>query len=153
MKLVKYPLQLSLVLLWIGFVCAISFMEARLKFLAPGVTLEIGLGIGRIIFGALNKVEWTIAVLVLISILLAPGRIWTSQRAFYFLALTILLVQSFWLLPALDLRASQIIAHELTPPSMHHLYYIIAEGIKIVLLILFVVTSFNPLKSYINKHH
>jgi hypothetical protein len=38
-------------------VLAISFMEAPLKFRAPDVTLRIGLGIGRLIFRALNNVE------------------------------------------------------------------------------------------------
>ena len=43
------------VFLWIGFVGAISFMEAWLKFKAPGVTMPIGLGIGKLVFNALNK--------------------------------------------------------------------------------------------------
>jgi len=41
-----------------GFVLSISFMEAWLKFQAEGVTQAIGLSIGRLVFGALNKVEW-----------------------------------------------------------------------------------------------
>lgn len=36
----KYPLALSAVFLWISFVCAISFMEAWLKFRAPGITVD-----------------------------------------------------------------------------------------------------------------
>jgi hypothetical protein len=36
----------------IGFLGAISFMEAWLKFKAPGVTLPIS--IGRLVFSALN---------------------------------------------------------------------------------------------------
>ncbi len=39
---------------WLGMVLAISFIEAPLKFRAPGVTLAIGLGIGRLVFRALN---------------------------------------------------------------------------------------------------
>jgi len=42
--------------LWIGFVAAISFMEAWIKFQAPGITVPLGLGIGKIVFAALNKV-------------------------------------------------------------------------------------------------
>lgn len=37
-------------LFWIGVVCASSFMEAGLTFCA--------LGIGRLVFNALNKLEW-----------------------------------------------------------------------------------------------
>ena len=44
-------------LLWLGFVCAISFVEAPLKFKAPGVELKHALSIGRLVFHALNRVE------------------------------------------------------------------------------------------------
>ena len=47
----------ALTFLWLGMVLAISFVEAPLKFRAPGVTLPIGLGIGRLVFRALNAVE------------------------------------------------------------------------------------------------
>ena len=45
------------VFVWLGMVVAISFIEAPLKFRAPGVTLPIGLGIGRLVFRALNGAE------------------------------------------------------------------------------------------------
>ena len=48
------------IFIWLGFVGAISFMEAWIKFQAPGVTLPVGLGIGRLVFAALNKVEWVL---------------------------------------------------------------------------------------------
>jgi uncharacterized membrane protein (DUF485 family) len=64
----KDPLAFAVIYLWIGFVCAISFMEAWLKFRAPGVNLQIGLGIGRLVFNALNKVEWVFAIALMISL-------------------------------------------------------------------------------------
>ena len=45
------------VFVWLGMVLAISFLEAPLKFRAPNVTVQIGLGIGRLVFRALNTVE------------------------------------------------------------------------------------------------
>lgn len=50
---------------WLGMVLAISFLEAPLKFRAPGVTVPIGLGIGRRVFRALNRVEAVLAVVVI----------------------------------------------------------------------------------------
>ena len=47
---------------WLGMVLAISFLEAPLKFRAPGVTIPIGLGIGRLVFRALNSAEVILAV-------------------------------------------------------------------------------------------
>lgn len=40
----------AVVFVWLGMVLAVSFIEAPLKFRAPGVTLPIGLGIGRLSF-------------------------------------------------------------------------------------------------------
>ena len=37
-------LSVALIFVWLGMVLAISFLEAPLKFRAPGVTLPIGLG-------------------------------------------------------------------------------------------------------------
>ena len=61
-------LSIALTFLWIGFVCAISFMEAWLKFQAPEVTLSIGLGIGRLVFQTLNKIEWVFAIGIIITL-------------------------------------------------------------------------------------
>lgn len=47
---------------WLGMVVAISFLEAPLKFRAPGITLLLGLGIGRLVFRALNAAEIVLAV-------------------------------------------------------------------------------------------
>ena len=44
-------------LLWLGFVLAISFMEAPLKFRAPGVSRSQALAVGQVVFRALNLVE------------------------------------------------------------------------------------------------
>jgi hypothetical protein len=48
-------------------VLAISFLEAPLKFPAPGVTLHVGLGIGRPVFHALNSAEVLLAVVIVIA--------------------------------------------------------------------------------------
>jgi hypothetical protein len=40
------------VFIWLGMVLAISFMETPLKFRAPRITLQLGLGIGRLVFTA-----------------------------------------------------------------------------------------------------
>lgn len=36
--------------LWLGLVIGISFIEAPLKFTALGITIPLGLGIGRLVF-------------------------------------------------------------------------------------------------------
>ena len=61
------------IFVWLGMVLAISFLEAPLKFRAPGITIPLGLGIGRLVFRALNVCEVVLAAMVV-------GRRWCSAR-------------------------------------------------------------------------
>lgn len=132
---VEQPIAVICTFTWIGFICAISFMEAWLKFRAPGVTLPIGLSIGRLVFAALNKVEWVFAVAILISNIRVARKINVSP--FYILVVLVLIVQTAWLLPALDTRAELYIEGKEVPHSNLHFYYVIAEGIKFIALFIF----------------
>lgn len=118
---------------WIGFICAISFMEAWLKFRAPGVTLPIGLGIGRLVFAAMNKVEWVLALVIFIS----QFRIARRLNWIYIGIFSVLLLQTIWLLPALDARAQMYIDSKVVPSSYLHFYYVVAEGLKFIALFVF----------------
>ncbi|MFZ6051193.1 hypothetical protein [Halocola ammonii] len=133
----KLRIATASVFLWIGFVCAISFMDAWLKFKAPGIDLKLGLGIGRLVFGALNKVEWVLALAIVADVLLAKSRMLKSRNLFPALAVTILLIQTFWLLPELDSRAELILQDEAVPESGLHIFYVIVELIKVVSLVIF----------------
>lgn len=56
---------------WLGMVLAISFIEAPLKFRAPKVTLQIGLGVGRLVFRALNSAEVTLTLILLVALVMS----------------------------------------------------------------------------------
>ena len=139
---VKYPVAIVAVFLWIGFVCAISFMEAWLKFRAPGVTLPIGLGIGRLVFSALNKVEWVFAVAILMS-LVGSVRWFSPNAVLMYVPLGLLLLQTFWLLPALGMRAEMHIQGQPPASSGLHIYYVAAEVIKVSCLFIFGLKQFK----------
>jgi hypothetical protein len=80
-------------------------MEAPLKFQAPNITTELGLGIGRLVFQVLNKIEILFALVLLVAILVdRPRTGWTS--VFSGIVISILLLQTAWLLPKLDARAT-----------------------------------------------
>lgn len=134
MSTVKYPVALVATLLWIGFICAISFMEAWLKFRAPGVTLAIGLSIGRLIFAVLNKIEWVLAIAVVATIFWHKAFALSAQAVCYAIAIALLLVQSIWVLPALDYRAELIIQQHPVQSSYLHFYYVGMEVVKLVSL-------------------
>ena len=131
---VKYPISLVAVCLWMGFVCAISFMEAWLKFRAPGITVSLGLGIGRLVFAALNKVEWVLCVVIMVQLFWSKGSLANLQTLFLAIALTLLILQTLWLLPALDARAELHIQGLSPAPSKHHFYYVGLEVLKLLSL-------------------
>jgi len=62
----KAAFIIAITFIWIGFIGAISFMEAWLKFQALGITTELGLGIGKLVFNALNRLEIVCALLIII---------------------------------------------------------------------------------------
>ncbi|MEM7375209.1 MAG: hypothetical protein AAF587_41830 [Bacteroidota bacterium] len=135
---VKYPFALSATFLWLGFLGAISFMEAWLKFRAPGVTLPIGLSIGQLVFAALNKVEWILAIGIAANLFWArEAAPFSPKTLFYLIPFLLLVIQSFYLLPILDSRADLHIQGDTVPDSFVHIYYIVMECIKLICLSLF----------------
>ncbi|WP_096372512.1 hypothetical protein [Mycobacterium ulcerans] len=114
-------------------VLAISFLEAPLKFRAPHVTLQIGLGIGRLVFRALNIVEVVFA-LVLAAIAVsgpAPLRIIVA----FGVVVAALAVQLLAVRPRLTRRSDQVLAGLDAPRSRAHYVYVGLEVVKVAALI------------------
>ena len=55
--------------IWFGLVLGLAFIGAPLKFQAPGITLPLGLGIGRLVFSVLNKIEIILALVLIFSVI------------------------------------------------------------------------------------
>ncbi|MFF3222322.1 hypothetical protein ACFYV7_05955 [Nocardia suismassiliense] len=120
-------------MLWLGMVLAISFLEAPLKFRAPGVTLALGLGIGRLVFRALNVVEVVLAAaLVVATLVIAPG---PSISSWLDVAVVLLAAQIFLVRPPLSRRADRVLAGEELPRSHAHFWYIGLEVAKVITLL------------------
>lgn len=123
----------AVVFAWLGMVLAISFIEAPLKFRAPGVTLQLGLGIGRLVFRALNAVEIVLATLVVLTVTVAlPGPAALSGLA---IAVTVLAVQSLVVRPRLRRRSDAVLAAAAEPAGgmreRSHAHYAYA-GLEVV---------------------
>lgn len=131
---IKSPIAIASTFLWIGFVCAISFMEAPLKFQAPGMTLPVGLEVGRIVFGALNKIEWVFALALLLPFLFKQVLRFSADWTILLLPFIMLALQTVWILPALDARAELYIHNKPVSLSFDHMYYIAGEIIKVCCL-------------------
>ncbi|GAA4756749.1 hypothetical protein [Actinomycetospora chibensis] len=118
---------------WLGMVLAISFLETPLKFRAPEVTLPVGLGIGRVVFRALNAVEAALAVVLTIAGLLGSA---TSRGVGVgAVAVVILVVQVVVVRPALARRSDRVLAGEDPPRSRGHYAYIGLEVGKVIALL------------------
>ncbi|MGW4738184.1 hypothetical protein [Nocardia xishanensis] len=133
METVAQHLVWFLPMLWLGMVLAISFLEAPLKFRAPGVTLALGLGIGRIVFRALNIAETVLAVaLVLSCVALEPS---TATWVWLGIAVAILAAQILVVRPPLTRRSNRVLAGEELPRSHAHYWYVGLEVAKVVALV------------------
>lgn len=119
--------------LWCGMVFAIA-LEAQLKFQAPGITRELGLGIGKIVFTALNRVECAFGILLAIALFAFAGA--KKARIVFGLIVAVLLAQTFWLIPLLIERIDLITSGQTPPDSFAHFVYIALEITKIALLLI-----------------
>ncbi|SFA47616.1 hypothetical protein SAMN04488511_106271 [Pedobacter suwonensis] len=129
----KKLIAIFCIIFWAGLIGGISFLEAPLKFQAPGITIPLGLGIGQLVFQALNKIEVILLMVILACSLPAPLKNISSILLF---SVTILLmIDTFWLLPLLDERAKLVLAGHAPVRSYHHILYIIADTIKFLILI------------------
>jgi hypothetical protein len=123
----------AVIFVWLGMVLAISFLEAPLKFRAPGVTLQIGLGIGRLVFGALNAVEAVLAGVVVVAMVVgAPPVVVLAPAA---AAVAALVLQLAVVRPRLTRRSDAVLAGADPPRSLSHHAYIGLEGLKVLALV------------------
>ncbi|AOW92380.1 hypothetical protein BFN03_05725 [Rhodococcus sp. WMMA185] len=123
----------AMAFLWLGMVLAISFVEAPLKFRAPDVTVRIGLGIGRLVFRALNAIESVLAIVLIIVVVVAdvPARVVIAALV----AVGALAAQLVAVRPILTRRSDRILAGEDAPRSRAHFAYIALEVVKVLALL------------------
>ena len=122
------------IFLWLGMVVAISFIEAPLKFRAPGVTLQVGLGIGRLVFRALNRYELLLAVVIAVAFVVEPPAVGAVLAAG--VAVLALLVQVLLVRPRLTRRSDAVLAGGEGPRSRAHWVYVGVEPVKVAGLLI-----------------
>lgn len=127
--------------IWAGLIIGISFIEAPLKFQAPGITIALGVGIGKLVFNFSNIVQ--LVLLIVSLIFFVYKKLLLSSRFFVSLLIifSILMIQTLYLLPALDVRAAQVMQGLKVESSFHHLAFVLCEvGKLITLVVLFFKT-------------
>ncbi len=128
----------------IGMIVAISFLEAPLKFLAPGITIPLGLGIGRLVFTALN-----IATGIVLVVLTLAGLRPRPART------PLVLLGSIWIVylvevavirPVLNRRSDLVLAGAQAPGTdWAHYAYIAADAALLALLVALAVVTVRRL--------
>lgn len=144
--------------LWLGMILAISFVEAPLKFQAPGITIPLGLGIGRLVFTALNIVEIALALATVVTLLVARrssavhesragGLTWSLVAA-----VGVLLLKVVWVRPLLNARSDVIVAGGDPSPSLLHSAYVVLECLQVAALIVVIVFAVRLLLDAARAH-
>lgn len=126
-------LATAAVFVWLGMVLAISFVEAPLKFRAPGVTPKIGVGIGRLVFRALNVFEYVFAVVIAMA--LFSHETPTSLNVALMIAVGALLTQTIVVRPLLSRHTSAVLDGDEGRRSRAHFAYVALELVKVIGLV------------------
>jgi hypothetical protein len=126
-------LAIAVAFVWSGMVLAISFIETPLKFRAPDVTVKIGLGIGRLVFRALNGFEMVLAVVLLGAVMVEhpPKNVAITGAV----AVSALFVQLAVVRPRLRRRSDLVLAGADAPRSHAHYPYVGLELVKVSALL------------------
>jgi len=126
-------------------------MESWLKFQAPNITTEIGLGIGKLVFGALNIMEFVFMVIITSNYIVLFKKRKLQLSSAFLIVITIVLLQTFWLLPTLSQRAELIIQNVQVQKSNFHVVYVLLEIIKTICLFYFGTNLLKTLKQNSNE--
>lgn len=120
-----------------GVLGALAFIETPLKFQAPGMTLELALGLGRLVLTAAE-----IATAVLLTVLTAASvvRPRVSQRALVALGSlwAVLLVQMIVVRPRLNHRTDLVLAGIDPGSSPLHGIYVAMDVALLALIVAYI---------------
>lgn len=144
--------RLVIPVLWIGMVGAISFIEAPLKFQAPGITIPLGLGIGRLVFFALNSAE--VLLLIALTILTFWPRVARAVKARlgWWAALAVIVIFKVAVVrPPLNARTDLVLQGADPGQSPWHYIYIAADLLMLVILLILAIGASRSIAHIVNE--
>lgn len=125
----------ALPVLWLGMLVAISFLEAPLKFQAPGITIPLGLGIGRLVFAALNMVEAVLLISYsLLAFFPAATRLTKGRMTTWLVLALVFIFKVAVVRPPLNARTDLVLQGAEPGQSIWHYVYIACDAATMVLL-------------------
>jgi hypothetical protein len=130
----RYKLFIAVIaIFWLGMIFAIG-MESIVKFNTPSLIKAVGFDVGRTVFSAFNKAQ--LVLLVGMIVCAVPARLKLLDQSFIALITLFLLLQIFWLFPALSERVDMILSGVKPQPTYKHAYYGLLEIGKLIMLVL-----------------
>lgn len=143
MAKLSLALRILLPTLWLGMLLAISFLEAPLKFLAPGITIPLGLGIGRLVFLALGIAGAILLIGTTLSSL--RPRVGRVQGWLLGAIWVVFVIEQAVIRPPLNARTDAVLAGVDDGGSVWHYLYIAADVVLVALLVAFVAVTVRRL--------
>lgn len=119
---------------WMGLLVALAFIETPLKFQAPGMTLPLALGVGRLVLSA-AEIASVILLVALTVVTLAKPRLGREIFAVVGGLWVTLAVQMAVIRPMLNARTDVIVAGGDPGESSLHLIYVVTDVILVALMI------------------
>lgn len=138
--------RIVLPILWLGMVAAISFLEAPLKFQAEGITIPLGLGIGRLVFAALNVAEGMLLfALTIVSFWPVAHRIEGRRLAAWSGLAAVFVLKVVFVRPPLNARTDLVLQGADPGESVWHYVYIACDVASMALLVVVAVMAARAL--------
>ena len=138
--------RIALPVLWLGMVAAISFIEAPLKFQAEGITIPLGLGIGRLVFAALNVAEGLLLfALTILSFWPVKHRIDGRRLAAWAGLASVFVIKVVFVRPPLNARTDLVLQGADPGESVWHYVYIACDVASMALLVVVAVMAARAL--------
>jgi len=125
---------------WMGLLVALAFIETPLKFLAPGVTVPLALGIGRLVLTAAELASAVLLIVLTVISLLRP-RLGRGGLAIVAGLWATLLAQLALIRPALNARTDTVLAGGDPGDSPLHGIYVASDVVLLVLLVAYLVCA------------
>ncbi|CAD0225771.1 hypothetical protein KYG33_00835 [Chryseobacterium sp. D764] len=143
----KNPLVLMMLCLMAGVFITVSFLETPMKFQVPGMTLPVALELGMMMFGISTKIQCVFLILIVAGMFVSRKKYTKTDFIIIAVLLAILLLEKFWMLPALDNRAQLLSAGKPVLSSEMHNYFIYAESAKAIFLCIAISLQFIKQKN------
>ncbi|WP_028979322.1 hypothetical protein [Sporocytophaga myxococcoides] len=140
MVIVKYPIVLISVFLWLGFVCAIDFLEIWIELKPAVVTTSIELFLSDLIYNTMTNLEWFFVLLIIGTTYYSNIEEVFPLYTLFIIPFIILSIQTSNVIPYMNNSVIFMIGKNRFSSSF---CYLALEGIKVLCLFIFGLKLFK----------